>query len=108
MNELVKVKTKPHVIDGELLRPDPAYDGRAIPGTYGAITRYPLRHVLYYPEVEVKEGTVVDWIPPTRDWNPSPIMRLLGYTRNPDTCRHGRKGYTPREGWWCMECGDSL
>jgi hypothetical protein len=47
-------------------------------------------------------------LPPFRDWNPSPLMRRLGYVKNPDTCSHSRKGFTPRDGWWCKECGDSL
>lgn len=43
-----------------------------------------------------------------RDWHPSAFMRALGYTSNPDICRHSRKGYTPRDGWWCRDCGDNL
>jgi hypothetical protein len=47
-------------------------------------------------------------IPHVRQWNPSPFMRALGYTRNPDTCIHMRKGFTPSYGWWCKECGEAL
>lgn len=43
-----------------------------------------------------------------REWNPYPELRALGYTANPDICRHGRKGWTPRDGWWCKDCGDLL
>lgn len=43
-----------------------------------------------------------------RTWNLSPLMRRLGYTRNPDNCRHERKCYQPSFGWWCKDCGDSL
>lgn len=43
-----------------------------------------------------------------RTWHPIPAMRRLGYSRNPDTCRHEKKGYTPSFGWWCRDCGDSL
>lgn len=43
-----------------------------------------------------------------RMWNPSSEMRALGYTANPDICRHRRKAYQPRFGWWCRDCGDSL
>ena len=42
VGELVKVERR---IEGEVLSPDPAYDGRATPGTYGAVTRHPLRSV---------------------------------------------------------------
>lgn len=38
-------------------------------------------------------------LPAFRQWNSSPLMRRLGYTKNPDTCRHSRKGFTPRDGW---------
>ena len=31
-----------------------------------------------------------------------------GYQVHPIQCRHRRKGFTPRDGWWCKECGDSL
>ncbi len=38
--------------------------------------------------------------------HPSPMMRRLGYTRNPATCIHHRKRYiTSRT---CMDCGMSL
>lgn len=43
-----------------------------------------------------------------RTWHPSASMRSLGYVVNPDLCRHSRKGYTPRDGWWCRDCGDKL
>jgi hypothetical protein len=46
--------------------------------------------------------------PVFRTWHPSILMRRLGYTVNPDVCRHSRKGYVPRFGWWCKDCGDSL
>jgi hypothetical protein len=47
-------------------------------------------------------------LPSIRDWNPSPLMRLLGYTKNPDTCGHSHRSFTPRDGWWCKDCGDTL
>lgn len=47
-------------------------------------------------------------LPRFREWNADPLMRKLGYWRNPDTCRHVVKGYMPSEGWWCKECGEKL
>lgn len=42
-------------------------------------------------------------------WNPSPLMRRLGYTRNPATCGHEKKrlmlGSTQ---WRCADCGTEL
>jgi hypothetical protein len=82
MTGLVPVRRVPRAIEGEVIAPS----------NWPEFTR----QVHEYQEIHF------------RDWHPSPFMRALGYTRNPDTCRHGRKGFTPRDGWWCMECGDSL
>jgi len=35
-------------------------------------------------------------------------MRKQGYVKNPDICIHRIKGYTPKDGWWCKECGELL
>ena len=87
MTELVPVRRVPRVIDGEVLRPDPAFDGRAVPGTYGAVLRHPLREIRMMPEFD-KESR--------------------GYQLHPVQCFHRKKGFTPRDGWWCKDCGDPL
>lgn len=39
----------------------------------------------------------------------SPLMRRLGYTRNPLTCGHYRKRlYLGTTQWLCAECGERL
>ena len=87
MTGLVPVRRVPRAVEGEILRPEtPRERAYADPMYFAANVA----------------------IPSTRNWNPSPFMRMLGYTRNPDTCCHDRKGFTPRDGWWCKECGDSL
>ena len=124
MNELVPVQRVPRAVEGEVLAP------KYTP-TYADITdltlkvlaesnrqrrvETPIESEVLRPETprEIMTRDPMYFaanflIPPTRDWNPSPLMRLLGYTRNPDTCRHERKGFTPRDGWWCKECGDGL
>lgn len=47
-------------------------------------------------------------LPRFREWNADPLMRKMGYNRNPDVCLHTVKGFTPRDGWWCKECGEKL
>lgn len=53
-------------------------------------------------------GEVVNATKPlhVRTWNPDPLMRRMGYTANPDTCRHFRKAYDPQSGWSCRDCGE--
>ena len=46
-------------------------------------------------------------LPEVRQYNLSPIMRALGYTKNPDTCIHHRRQYYNGR-WSCQDCGDSL
>jgi hypothetical protein len=42
-------------------------------------------------------------------WNPSPLMRALGFTRNPMTCAHNRKRLMlGSDTWRCAECGEEL
>jgi hypothetical protein len=76
------------------------------------IVKVEKKRVLEPTEVLGREGTYGGVIragfPRFRDWHPSPEMRQKGYTANPDICRHVRRGYAPREGWWCMDCGDRL
>lgn len=71
---------------GEILRPDPAFDGRAIPGTYGAITRHPLRVVSMMPIFE---------------------MESRGYQIHQQQCLHRHRCYYYRQ-WTCADCGERL
>lgn len=109
MNELVPVRRVPRSVEGEVL---PA---KYTP-TYVDITDLTLKIIAESARQRRLETPIEGEVlmpgeilrANFRDWNPSPLMRALGYTRNPDTCRHERKGFTPRDGWWCKECGDSL
>jgi len=56
------------------------------------------------PEI-LPPGTPVPYV---RTWNGDWKMRASGYTANPDICPHRVKGYTPRDGWWCKDCGEEL
>jgi hypothetical protein len=78
MNDLVPVRRVPKVIEGEVL-----------PASGPVFTH--------------REFGIT-----FRTWHPSSAMRALGYTNNPDICSHSRKGFTPRDGWWCKDCGDGL
>lgn len=42
-----------------------------------------------------------------RNYHPNWFMRRLGYTRNPDICRHERKQYYNGR-WTCQDCGDDV
>lgn len=81
------ITIRPKELEGEILSPDPAFDGRAIPGTYGAITRHPLRKV----EMPVP-------------WQ----MEDRGYRIHPIQCLHRRKCFYLRWGWSCLDCGENL
>jgi hypothetical protein len=102
MSELVPVRRVPRLVEGEVLPRESDRERALRDPYYFANAAY--RDMLN----GVRSGTVVDRVPQTRDWHPSPFMRRLGYLSNPDTCRHPRKGYTPRDGWWCKECGENL
>lgn len=85
MTELVPTRRVPRVIEGEVLPPGKM----PLNGNERGFSPFNDRHTF-------------------RNYNPFPHMRAMGYTANPDTCRHHRKGYTPRDGWWCRDCGDTL
>lgn len=53
-------------------------------------------------------GEVVDASKPlrVRTWHPDPLMRRMGYTADPNSCRHFRKAYDPQSGWSCRDCGE--
>ncbi len=55
-------------------------------------------------KVKTSEGWMHKIQPPT--WNPSPLMRALGYTRNPAICPHNRKRFI--RVWTCSDCGIGL
>lgn len=80
------ITTRKHEPQGEVLAPDPAFDGRAEPGTYGAITRHPVREVRMMPEFE---------------------MEARGHEVHPVQCFHRRRCYYYRE-WTCADCGEHL
>lgn len=40
------------------------------------------------------------------DFHPSPLMRRLGFSKNPATCSHYHKRYITR--WFCADCGEYL
>jgi hypothetical protein len=107
MTDLVKVEKRTVLEPTEVLPPKKEV-------TYGDLTEVTIRHGRelareYFKASWPIEGEVVSSkIPQIRSWNPFPEQRALGYTRNPDTCRHEKKGYTPRDGWWCRDCGDTL
>jgi len=45
----------------------------------------------------------------TPNWNPSPLMRRLGFTRNPAVCVHNRKRLMlGSQVWRCVECGEDV
>jgi hypothetical protein len=77
---------KSRVLEGEVLPPGPTANYYSVNGSWNPTN---LRDTF-------------------RNYHPSPVMRKMGYTANPDTCRHHRKGYAPRDGWWCRDCGDKL
>jgi hypothetical protein len=55
-------------------------------------------------KVITNEGTFTRLQVPS--WNPSPMMRALGYDRNPATCSHDRKRFIRT--WVCSQCGIGL
>lgn len=65
---------------------------RGIGEDRGAVQVYDINRDTFYSELEV-----------------SPMMRRLGYTRNPLNCGHYKKRrYLGSKVWECMDCGERL